>query len=232
MRRNPDRTGTQVELLNVPHYSQGDFDGLCVYYSGAMMLSTLIPEISALFGTAGERATKFMSRDPLIATQNTSDQRKKLASWFYHGETVSSLKTTMNKIVPSYEISRRTKFKHEKLQRRESTFNKITESINNGLPVVLGFDTRDYGSHAVLVRGYWTGKEKWLITNDPGGGHDYSWDSLKTQNRGGFHIVLCTQHYGPRPMMQKLVNDIAEIHQWMPKGNYEPLNKIWNIRET
>ncbi len=48
-----------VELLNVPWYSQGTFDSLCAYYTGAMMLSTLFPEYALQFGKAArQRNTK------------------------------------------------------------------------------------------------------------------------------------------------------------------------------
>jgi hypothetical protein len=40
-RRDPDLE--QVELVGIPHYSQGDADGLCVYYAMSMMLAALHP---------------------------------------------------------------------------------------------------------------------------------------------------------------------------------------------
>ena len=57
----------QVELLNIPRYRQGDFDGLCAYYAGAMMLASLYPRFSMQFGELlAKRGTRGRALDPMI----------------------------------------------------------------------------------------------------------------------------------------------------------------------
>ena len=60
-----------------------------------------------------------------------------------------------------------------------------TKSIDLGLPVILGWNTEDYGNHAVLVTGYWHGRDDWLLLNDPGGEDRISWPVLAGR-RGQF----------------------------------------------
>lgn len=99
------------------------------------------------------------------------------------------------------------------------------------MPVILGWDTNDYGSHAVLVTGYWIGQEKWLITSDPGGGHEVSWNSLKAQQErnGLFEVGLCSRHLGPRSM--KSITRDADggpvVHQWTPEQKYVPVADLF-----
>ena len=86
----------------------------------------------------------------------------------------------------------------------EGTFrNVIADSINSGLPVMLGWSTPDYGDHAVLIKGYWEGQEKWLLINDPAGdAQQISWDSLSQQRKQRFAVGLCNpaSHTGYRPL--------------------------------
>ena len=85
------------------------------------------------------------------------------------------------------------------MDRRERTFDEtIVGSIDEGLPVMLGWNTEDYGCHAVLVTGYWIGKEKWLKTADPGGGTEVSWNSVKAQQKGNGLFEVGTVHEAHR----------------------------------
>ena len=232
MRRILGSSNKSVELLNVPYYTQGSFDGLCAYYSGLMMMATLIPELTTKFGKTGERATKYMFRDPLIAEQTaiSDDHRQILASWFINGEYISELVRKLNKITKSHHLNSYIAFKHQVKNCTISTYNFIKSQIDDGLPVILGFDTEDYGSHAVLVKGYWIGKEKWLISNDPGGYGEYNWKSLSNQTRtrtksgksriGTIDLAFCTKHIGPRPMKSIIQGEIQTVYQWVPGQTY------------
>ena len=230
MRRNPDAKGTEVELLNVPRYGQGTFDSLCAYYTGAMMLATLFPEYAVQFGTAMSRATKYMSLDPLIREYGVEDNRKVLARWYYHGESIEKVVKILNANVARDEFG--TRFQFMEMDRRERTFDDvIVSSIDEGLPVMLGWNTEDYGCHAVLVIGYWIGKEKWLMTADPGGGTEVSWNSVKAQQEknGKFEVGLCTSHTGPRPMKSVTEDETPVIYQWTPKQEYARVNDLFAI---
>ena len=85
-----------VSLLNIPCYLQGAFDGLCCYYTGAMMLVSLFPEYEHRFGgLRSGRITKHFSDDPLLANFHANsqdkDDRQVLATWFHKGEYVKKV---------------------------------------------------------------------------------------------------------------------------------------------
>ena len=174
----------RVELLNVPSYRQGTFDSLCAYYSAAMMLSTLFPEYTRSFGEAARtRATRNVSDDPLISYYSNEDDRLVLAKWFYQGAYISRTTTILNKIMRADR--RRARFACRRESAHDNTFRDvIAGSIDQGLPVMLGWNTPDYGDHAVLVIGYWEGREKWFLINDPAGGaKEMSWVRSSSRKR-------------------------------------------------
>ena len=105
-----------VQLLNVSQYRQGEFDGLCVYYVGAMMLSSLYPRYSEQFGDlARKKGTRNRADDPLIRYYDGEyrearpglDDRYVLARWFFEGETVNALCSTLNNIMEADNESTR-----------------------------------------------------------------------------------------------------------------------------
>ncbi len=217
-----------VELLNVPHYHQGAFDGLCSYYTGAMMLTTLYPDYSGILGkTRRKRTTKYMSDDPLISNYGSkeTDTRIVLARWFYHGEYLTKVVAILNRLLS--KDRKKTRFRCEHKGAWDNTFYKIiAESIDKGLPVMLGWSTPDYSDHAVLVTGYWEGRERWLLINDPGDDkHQISWDSLKYQNTSKFEIGLCRPetHSGYRPMKRVSEKQRDTVYSWND-NDYEEID--------
>ena len=116
------------------------------------------------------------------------------------------------------------------MDRRERTFDDtIVGSIDIGLPVMLGWNTEDYGCHAVLVTGYWIGGEKWLTIRDPGGSTEVSWNSLKAQQKGNgkFEVGLCSEHTGPRPMKSVTEGEGPVVYQWTPRQKYVRLKDLF-----
>jgi len=224
-------TQGRVDLLNVPYYGQGAFDSLCMYYTGAMMLAALHPEYAAEFGKSWGRSSKYMSADPIIMHYGgDEDHRKVLARWFYQGEHVKKMVEILNRIMRWEE--KPTKFKLREMDRRgDKTYHEIASRIDDGLPVMLSWDTEDYGIHAVLVVGYWVGKEKWLVVNDPGQGPgtEISWGSIKLQQegRGKFKIGDCVKHGGLRPLKTVWDEDVAIVHQWSPSEEWVALDKLF-----
>ena len=223
------RTGKlpRVELLNVPSYRQGTFDGLCTYYTAAMMLSALFPEYTRNFGAAARRnANKNMSNDPLIKNYGDGDHKTILARWYYHGETVSKATAILNKTMRSDGKS--TRFSCQLETAHSNTFHDvIAGSINDGLPVMLGWCTPDYGNHAVLISGYWEGSERWLLINDPGDdAYQISWDSLTQQKKKKFEVGLCKPktHTGYRPLKtyEDAQGSSTTVYRWTSKG-YKPV---------
>ena len=231
MRRSSDAKGTAVELMNCPVYRQGSFDSLCAYYTGAMMLATLFPEFAASFGTAvGQRTTKYVAEDPLIRLYGNEDHRKVLTRWFFNGEYIKKVVNILNKTMESGGEA--TSFQYLEMDRRKERFEQvIVPRIEEGLPVMLGWNTKDYGCHAVLVTGYWIGKERWLTINDPGGATEQvSWNSLRDhqKHRGKFEVGLCNKHLGPRPMQVRTTDNVPVVYQWMPDQQYRPIKCLFN----
>ena len=218
----------RVELLNVPSFHQGSFDSLCTYYSAAMMLAALFPEEwgELGFGEGSERTTKNVSNDPLIRLYSDEDSRLILARWFYQGEYVRKAIAILNRIMKAQEFS--TRFEYRREPARASTFTDvIAGSINAGLPVMLGWNTPDYGNHTVLVTGYWEGRERWLVINDPMDGVDkMSWDSLKDQKTAKFEVGLCKpgthQRYRPMKRTEAANGSATTVSQWSANG-YVPI---------
>ncbi len=117
----PDVQYQAVELLNVPSYDQGTFDGLCACYAGAMMLATLFPEHSVKYGKGRSRATATMSEDPLISQflpRCDRDDLRALAKWFYNGASIEDVVETLNWVVRNSDciaddMRKKTKFSYE-----------------------------------------------------------------------------------------------------------------------
>jgi len=186
-----------------------------------MMLATLFPEYAVEFGRARPKATKYMSLDPLIQEYGSEDDRRTLAKWFYHGESIEKVVKILNANMEKQNEPTSFEFVH--MDRKERTFDDtIVSSIDEGLPVMLGWNTKDYGCHAVLVTGYWLGKEKWLTVSDPGGSTEVSWNSLKAQQErnGLFEFGLCREHLGPRPMKAVTEDGAPVVYQWTPEQEY------------
>ena len=224
----PKRKLPRVELLNVPSFHQGSFDSLCTYYSAAMMLAALFPEEWGEFGfgEGRERTTKKGSNDPLISFYSEEDRRLILARWFYQGEYVRKATSILNKIMRAQDFS--TRFECRRETAHDNTFTDvIVGSIDAGLPVMLGWNTPDYGNHTVLVTGYWEGRERWLVTNDPMGGADeMSWDSLKGQRTAKFEVGLCKpkthRRYRPMKRTEAAAVSGATVSRWSANG-YVPI---------
>ena len=218
-----------VELLSIPRYRQGEFDSLCTYYTATMLLASLFPEEAWRFGESQRvRSTKRVSEDPLIVNfggKDNKDHRKILARWFYQGEDVSKVTSILNRLMR--QQNRKTRFycTMESAQNIATYEDIIVGSINDGLPVMLGWSTPDYGDHAVLVTGYWENKEKWLLINDPGTDErQISWDSLQHQvkyrKNSKLEVARCksNSHNGYRPMKSETENNQTTIRRWSPQG--------------
>ena len=225
---------TRAELLNVPHYHQGHFDGLCAYYTGAMMLAALYPRFAREFGERRPSGRGTRVDDPLIRLykgtyrrSSPGDDRHVLARWYYEGEYLKTVTDILNRVMR--EESYRTKFEFHEKQARDSTFRSITSSIDEGLPVMLSWSSQDFGDHAVLVKGYWHGRNDWFLINDPGGDQQVSWQNLKRDKNQNFEVVTCDpeKHQGPRPDKAVVEGDDERIYRWTPDGEYVPIDEYF-----
>lgn len=231
----------QAELLNVPLYAQGHYDGLCTYYSTAMMLAALYPSFARDFGQMNRRrgGRRGSARrggrvtDPIIRhyPRRTRTDRDILAEWFYEGEYLSRACEILNRIM--LEEGHATWFEYERKTARDGTFERISNSIDEGLPVMLGWSTEDFGDHAVLVTGYWHGKKDWFLLNDPGGDTEVCWQNLQEDKKSNFEVVTCNSgsHQGPRPDKVVSKRGGETIFRWTPKREYVPIDEYFASEE-
>ena len=185
------------------------------------MLATLYPKYESSFNEPmSERTSKFFSDDPLLSNyKKGEDVRLILARWFSQGEYIRRVTTILNNLMR--KDKQQTRFRCQDETAHDNTFyDVIVGSIDDGLPVMLGWNTPDYGDHAVLVTGYWEGQEKWFYINDPGGDYQVSWDSLKLQKTSKFEVGLCKpkSHTGHRPMKSISEKSSTEVYRWTTGG--------------
>jgi hypothetical protein len=212
----------KVELLNIPDYRQGTHDSLCTYYSCAMLLATIHPEYQSSFGV-GERRKKaglvvddpFIKHFPRDSVNTTPD--KALASWFYGGAYLKTAHRLLNRVMR--KNGHRTRFLYEDETKHDNTFDVIADSIDLGLPVVISWDTEDFGAHTVLVRGYEVGQLHWFLLRDPGGDERIAWESLKKTmtSRMGVLRVHPERHDGLRPDKLTFAGGQWLLERWWHK---------------
>ena len=178
-----------VELLNVQFYNQGSFDSLCTYYAGAMMLATLFPEYAEKFGKSriNINMVRAITDDPFIIHHpgnsdllGEASDKIILAEWFYCGKSVKTMVEILKKTIEADKFDIMGANIVFDNPRKNETFKVISDSIENGLPVILGWDTEDMGDHTVLVTGYRYGYEQWLKIHDPSayGPMEMNWNLL------------------------------------------------------
>lgn len=186
-------------LQNIPSYHQGDHDGMCVYYSAAMLLVTLFPELQTDLGEGTRRRrVGFVTTDPIIgglAVRLGEDPEKTLADWHWRGKRLKEVYRVLNRI--AVERSGRKEYRalfqyFGRGTQWNANENRIRASIEAGLPVMLGWTTRDLGRHCVLVFGYTDGSKggSWFHTRDPGGGEDVFWETLEKVSEGSAELIV------------------------------------------
>jgi hypothetical protein len=230
----------RVELLGVPYYYQGTHDSLCVYYSAAMFLATLHPDYHDLFGRGARRQKVGLKvEDPLIKNfphNKQASNDRVLSSWFYCGGYLNDACKALNASMK--KDGRDTRFKHTLYTHRDSTFNFIADNIDQGLPVMIGWTTIDYGVHCALVVGYRKADLRWFILRDPSGSNEVCWEVLKAIDKSRLALVRVNRHDGLRPD-RLTVNFNADneygptqIDRWWPgEGEvcYRPIAELFEM---
>jgi hypothetical protein len=222
-----------VYVIGYPEYRQGSHDGLCVYYSAAMMLGSIFPDSRPLFGE-GDRVRKagIVTRDPLFqhfeAREPTRGSGKGVCDWYFRGKELADVVPALNDAAASFGVKEAFSY-HGKGAWSDKTFRRIRSAIDDGLPVILGWQSREYGNHCVLVEGYSVpSRRRWLMVNDPGAGRDaICWEDLN--GRGTAQYVELVTPDGsriPGPRLDKIsvkrgpAGDIKEfaVRRKMPGG--------------
>lgn len=186
-------------LTPIIELEQGDIDGLCVYYSAAMMLLALHPE---LYGELNLNA----NADPIVSSvslHGVQTREQLIASWIANGleprKVASALTNLAQKTRLSFEAI------HKEHNKVDSTFDSIVQSIDRGLPVMLCHDSRSLGHHAVVVTGYQIERKsstdnrvEWLVLADPGGAVMRQWSQLVDLSTGRLEIIWLDAKEGSR----------------------------------
>jgi hypothetical protein len=159
----------ELRLLGIPHYSQGDADGLCLYYAMSMMLAALKPEYQP---TMHELPRYKRMGSPVFhalrkLAKKESEFKHRVAEWFFNGmQTAEATKLLIrlfqedirDEVSSKAFVRRHVRFRRaRKLDKRSLlriwTVTDIFAALDDHLPVIVS-GGRLLGSHAVLVVGY------------------------------------------------------------------------------
>ena len=186
MRRGrSDSHGEQVELVGIPHYAQGEADGLCVYYAMSMMLAALHPGWGPTMHDTPRYSRKgspvFQALRHLYRSERLF--RQKVADWFFNGMSTVEATAVLNGLFRRHLRSNATYFirrpvrarrvqrlKYSRRKRaiaRTWTVRDVIEAVSWHLPVIVTGGGLD--SHAVLAVGYSVqGRDdRWIGFLDP-----------------------------------------------------------------
>lgn len=177
----------ELRLLGIPHYSQGEADGLCLYYAMSMMLAGLHPAYQLQIH---EPPRYKRMGSPVFQALRTLVKRERefkhrVADWFFKGlratEATRLLKRLFDDVArpgfsgPAFlrhpaRTRRLRRWKYARRKRslsRAWTVKQVFDSLNRHLPVIVcgGW----FGSHAALIVGYRRGGRdgRWVCVLDP-----------------------------------------------------------------
>lgn len=175
----------ETKLLGVPHYLQGNADGLCIYYAMSMVLEALYPDFH---GRINEPPHHRKEGDPVfrILRKRAKNDRKfkeKLGKWFFNGMTMTEATRTLNEVFREhYKDPRATKYfihgsvnlkrmKKQKDNRPFFSFTSIRNALTWHLPVIIAGG--GIQNHAVVAVGWGSeGNFRWIIFQDPANVHE------------------------------------------------------------
>ncbi len=236
-----------VYLKGIPYYRQGTHDSLCTYYSACMMLSALIPELEINFGEGDrKRRQSFVTEDPIIQAfafteKGEATPAKALADWYYRGKTLEAAWPRLNDVIAvARQASNALEYICENTW-NDTKFTRICAAIDIGLPVMLGWSSRDMGNHCVTVVGYTRGQKRWLSVHDPGGTDDVCWDTLVDISSSPIELLIprSESFTGPRPDQVRYSTSPEGkrkdecVYRWWPTSDgtckYTPLLPLFEM---
>jgi hypothetical protein len=210
-----------VRLVGIVLRQQGTHDSLCAYYSAAMMLCALRPELEEQFDAPEARL------DPLYANLPRRKGRtleRSVAEWLTSGVSLPALCRALNTACGGG-----TAFRHRK---GDVDVEWIREQVDQGLPCILGWESREMGNHTSLVIGYEhfpRSRSRWLRLLDPIRAQDtLEWGQLTRLATGPLEAVWCRAHQGVRPdkltVMRKKGSILStRLERWDPGDGWRRL---------
>ena len=216
---------TTVRLTGIAQRSQGTHDSLCAYYSAAMLLCALRPELDEQFDAA------HVELDPLFGNlpraRHTSVERA-VAEWLTSGVRLDVLARALDRAGAAAQRSARTRFVYRRATRGDDTADFLRRQIDLGLPCILGWESRELGDHTSLVVGYdrYSGSaSQWLRLADPIRTQELiEWGQLRALARARLELIVCTTHDGVRPDKLTVTRDGHgelvgnRIERWDPRA--------------
>ncbi len=169
-RQRRDSDLEQVELIGIPHYSQGDADGLCVYYAMSMMLAALHPALGPTIHDAPRYSRQGSPVLQAVRRLYRSERlfKDKIADWFFNGMSTAEATRVLNELFQHHfrtdemyftrrpvRARRIRRLKHSRrrhLVDRMWTVQEVLVAIARQLPVIV--TGGGLGLHAVLAIGY------------------------------------------------------------------------------
>jgi len=156
----------ESELVGVPHYTQGEADGLCVYYAMSMMLAALHPAWGSTLHEAPRYSWKGSPVFQALRRHYKTERlfKEKLADWFFDGMSLSEATKILNGFFRERNKSKLTYFTLSHVRSRRATtlrkhsvahaltVNDVLTAISWHLPVIVAGGGVD--SHAVVAIGY------------------------------------------------------------------------------
>jgi hypothetical protein len=206
-----------VRLTGIVLRQQGTHDSLCAYYSAAMLLCALRPEMEEQFDAPEVKL------DPLYANLPRRRGRtleRSVAEWLTSGVSLASLCKALNAAT-----GKRTQFRYRK---GSVAVEWIRGEIDRGLPCILGWESREMGNHTSLVIGYERfarSRSRWLRLLDPIRAQDtLEWGQLSRLATAPLEVVWCHAHDGARPdklTVTRKRGSILRTHleRWDPRGS-------------
>lgn len=171
-----DTTHKETTLIGIPHYQQGDADGLCVYYAMSMVLVALYPEYHR---TIHESPQYRKGGSPIFGvlkeiSQGDKKFKEAVGEWYFSGMQMADATKLLNNLSrkyykdtreTNYFIRRRVKTKNAK--KNEWNVSDICHAIDWHLPVIIAGG--GIQNHAIVVIGWGSkGRLRWITFHDPG----------------------------------------------------------------
>jgi hypothetical protein len=185
--KRSNETITELRLLGIPHYSQGEADGLCLYYAMSMMLAALHPEYQSQIHEPPRYkrmgSPVFQALRALVRRER--EFKNRVADWFFNGLRATEATRVLNRLFGdvtrpglsgptfirrSVRSRRLRRLKYARRKRsllRAWTVKHVFASLDRHLPVVVSGGW--LGSHAALIVGYQHrgGGGRWVCVQDP-----------------------------------------------------------------
>jgi hypothetical protein len=218
------RKRTTVRLVGLRLREQGTHDSFCAYYSAAMLLCTLRPELDDDFDAV------HVKHDPLfrhLPRRKGKSLDRTVADWLTTGVQFAPLARALTAACKGT-----TRFRARRAGCTAKTLELLRANVDDGLPCVLGWESRELGNHTVLVAGYDRGPSRaslrWLRVLDPTRGQDIiEWGQLARVVTAPLDIISCVKHDGIRPDRLTTHRDTEGKVMRSTIDRYDPKTKEW-----